>query len=121
MPKLNSALIPNLAYAMIRSYLFSANSNETTDVYVNAGSGGRTILVLFSSHADVGDNTSSGVGYLRCGYNGNNVHYSHIAGTNPTERNITFSVTSGGYLKITSTSGYYSQVRFDFIGAIRTS
>lgn len=117
MAKINSNLIPRLPYAPFSAYLFGASGgNVTTNLNVNAGAGGRTVVVLFSAHADVGNGTVSGVGFIRCGYNQNYFSYEHIGGTNPATHNITFSTDSDGYLTISSTAGYYAQIRFELIG-----
>lgn len=51
----------------------------STGISINGGSGGKTIMLFFSSQWDAGDSTASGIYMIRCGVNGNNYSLVNIA------------------------------------------
>lgn len=77
------------------------NSVQNTGISVNGGDGGRTYLVCWSTHSSTGNNTTSYIGMLRCGYSGNNYSLSEIvkAAGSSSSLLVTFSVDSNGILQ----------------------
>ena len=77
--------------------IFRYNSAGQTDIPVNPGWGGRTILANASGPADDGDNTISQMNMIRCGYNGNYIKDTLLARSVKAETYvISYSVQNGG-------------------------
>lgn len=72
-----------------------------TGINVNGGDGGKTYLVCWSTHSSTGDRTTSYIGMLRCGYNGNNYKLTEIVRDvgSSSALLVTFSVDENGYLQ----------------------
>ena len=84
---------------------------NVTDISVNSGDKGKTLFVIISQQTGAGDNTASLIGMLRCGYSGNNVTWTLIAGAfKDPYYAITFSANSSGYLVITQAGAKVSHV-----------
>lgn len=81
-----------------------------TDIDVNAGAYGKTLFVIISQQTGTDDTTHSVIGMLRCGYNGNHVTWTLIAGAFRTTFEVTFSANSDGKLVITQLGAKVSHV-----------
>lgn len=90
-----------------KRYATTSSNSVTTDISVNGGEGGKTILVIASGHTSSGDATASAVLMLRCGYNGNHVSAANIAGSSNWDSS--FSANSSGMLVITGKAGFGRQ------------
>lgn len=90
-------------------YTKSLDAGTTdTGISVNAGAGGRSILVLGSGSWDDGDSSCSFIWLLRCGYNGNNVTKEVVKEMNMSQSyTINVGVTSDGKLKFTTSHSVY--------------
>lgn len=89
------------------------NVLTNTGINVNSGAGGRTYLVCWSTHSSTGNSTSSYIGMLRCGYNGNNYSLIEIARSTGSTSTllVTFSIDATGNLQYqNSSSGGASRV-----------
>lgn len=77
------------------------NVLTNTGISVNGGAGGRTYLVCWSTHSSTGDSTTSYIGMLRCGYNGNNYSLIEIARSTGSTSSllVTFSIDDNGNLQ----------------------
>lgn len=85
--------------------------DNVTDISVNAGDKGKTLFVIISQQTGAADNTASLVGMLRCGYSGNNVTWTLIAGAfKDPYYAISFSANSNGKLVITQAGAKVSHV-----------
>ena len=68
--------------ASVTDYAFVVSLSPTptnTNIGINGGAGGKTIMLYFSAQWDAGDSTSSGIYMIRCGFNGNNYSVVEIA------------------------------------------
>lgn len=70
------------------------NTLQSTEINVNAGSGGKTYLVCYSTHSSTGDATISYVGMLRCGYSDNKYSITQIVKSGTGALTVNFSVDS---------------------------
>ena len=77
------------------------NALYSTGISVNAGAGGRTYLICWSTHSSTGNNTTSYIGMLRCGYSDNNYSLTEIVKSQgPTSALlVSFSVDDNGILQ----------------------
>jgi len=75
----------------------------STGLPINAGSGGRTYLLLTSQQWDAGNSTSSTITMIRCGYSGDNFTAVVLASSNPVTE--TWS-QSGGILYVAGNTNF---------------
>lgn len=83
----------------------AASGGTNTHISVNGGYGGNTLFCLVSIQWDTGNNTTSQLFMIRCGYNGNN--YSVVKLHSSNEQSyyiISFSVNESGELIVSSSS-----------------
>lgn len=114
-PYLNLQETDNNASNLMKKIAFEetvwGNGLHITDINVNAGSGGKTYLICYSTHSSTGDATISYIGMLRCGYNGNKYSITQIAKEGNGALLVNFSVDSNGYLQFqNSAAGGASKV-----------
>ena len=78
--------------------------NITTNINVNQGYFGGTILSIANSHSSTGNATASEIKMIRCGYNGNHIEEDVISSLVSNANNgvsiASYSVDSNGYLVI---------------------
>ena len=89
-----SASLPDYAFAVPLS-----TTPTNTNISINGGFGGKTIMLYFSAHWDAGNSTSSGIYMIRCGHDGNNYSVVKIA-------------FSGDYAPVFSQVGGYLYIGF---------
>ena len=76
----------------------ASGATVSTGIPVNAGSYGKTYLVMASGNSNTGNASVSEIGMIRCGYDGNNYTYTKIAfdgGSSTSSAFLLFSVTDG--------------------------
>lgn len=76
----------------------ASGATVSTGINVNAGSRGKTYLVMASGNSNTGNASVSEMGMIRCGYDGNNYTYTNIAfsgGTSTANAFLQFSVKDG--------------------------
>lgn len=76
----------------------ASGATVSTGINVNAGSRGKTYLVMASGNSNTGNASVSEIGMIRCGYDGNNYSYTNIAfsgGTSIANAFLQFSVKDG--------------------------
>lgn len=76
----------------------ASGATVSTGISVNAGSYGKTYLVMASGNSNTGNASVSEIGMIRCGYDGNNYTYTKIAfdgGRSTANPFLQFSVTDG--------------------------
>ena len=89
------------------------NALYSTGISVNAGAGGRTYLVCWSTHSTNGDSTWSNISMLRCVYSGNTLSITKIVESKGTGSSlyVSFSIDDNGILQYkNSHSGGASRV-----------
>lgn len=89
---------------LYRTYTKDSGGDITTDLNVNRGYYGGTIIAIASSHSSAGNATASEIKMIRCGYDGNNVEEavvsSLIKNANTGASIASYSVNQNGYLVI---------------------
>ena len=87
-----------------RQYGTEAGGDITTDIDVNRGYYGGTILAIASSHSSGGNATASEIKMIRCGYNGNHIEEytisSLISNANSGSTIASYGVSPEGYLVV---------------------
>jgi hypothetical protein len=76
-PNINYA---NLAGAKVYWVGVNGTTAASTGINVNAGGGGRTVLLLWSFQNGAGNLTASSIYMIRCGYDGNNYTATKVSG-----------------------------------------
>jgi hypothetical protein len=79
----------------------------STGLGINAGSGGKTYLLLTSQQWDAGNSTSSAITMIRSGYDGNNFTACVLSSSNPQAE--TWS-QSGGILYVTGNTNFQMDI-----------
>ena len=85
----------------------AGNTSIKTDINVNAGNGGKTLLSIESCHWNEGNSTESRVSMIRCGYDKNFIKVVDITKDNQSqsvEHLGEYSVSEDGYLIYSSKS-----------------
>lgn len=80
------------------SVTVGSGATVSTGINVNAGSYGKTYLVMASGNSNTENASVSEIGMVRCGYDGDNYSYVNIAfsgGTSTANPFLQFSVTDG--------------------------
>lgn len=80
------------------------NSLQSTEINVNAGSGGKTYLICYSTHSSTGDATISFLGILRCGHSDNNYSITQIIKSGTGTLIVNFSIDTSGNLQFQNSS-----------------
>lgn len=80
------------------------NGLQNTGINVNAGAGGKTYLICYSTHSSTGDATVSYIGMLRCGYSDNKYSITQIIKSGDGALLVNFSVNSNGNLQFQNSS-----------------
>lgn len=97
-----------LSYKNVFNKIFQGaiSSVETnTHISVNAGSLGRTLVIIGSAQWDAGGNTSSAIYVVRCGYDGNNwTLYPILEGNISSSFPLDISINNKGELILKSTA-----------------
>jgi hypothetical protein len=89
---------------LYRTYTTESGGDITTNINVNLGYFGGTIIGIASSHSSIGNATASEIKMIRCGYDGNNVEEavvsSLIKNANSGASIASYRANQDGYLVI---------------------
>lgn len=82
------------------------DTEVNTGLSINGSYNGKTYMLIASTQWDAGDNTSSGVYMIRCGYNGNNYSITAIKEDNiNSTHKLIISVNTNGRIVLRTNSG----------------
>lgn len=102
----NSVAFNNIANNPFISLFIVPNQTRGTGINVNAREGGRTLLILMSGQCASGNDTTSRIYMVRCGYSGNNYNFDELhSRTGTCYASLTASVSSSGELQLKANSG----------------
>lgn len=80
-------------------------------ISVNAGEGGRALIVMCSTHTDGGNKTNASIYFIRCGYSQNNLEVYTIKNMGISVE-YTFHVMDNGNLAVTNPSALCKYIIF---------
>lgn len=102
-PHLNLQETDNNVVTLMKKIAFErtvwGNTLQNTGINVNAGSGGKTYLICYSTHSSTGDATTSYIGMLRCGYSNNKYSITQIVQAGTGILTVNFSIDTSGNLQ----------------------
>ena len=64
---------------IMKNYTCAFMGSVTTDINCNGYERARTVFIIASGHQSYGNTTDAEIGYIRCGYDGNNASYTRIS------------------------------------------